>query len=52
MEELPGVESGAQRSKRGLKSQLERQLEVIPPLRRQQEQKILDFVEAMIALQQ
>lgn len=51
MEELLGINDGAQRSKRGPKSQLERQLEAVATLPRQQQQKILDVVEAMIAHQ-
>lgn len=49
MEELLGINNGAQRAKRGPKSQLERQLEAVATLPRQQQQKILDVVEAMIA---
>jgi hypothetical protein len=49
MEELLGINDGAQRPKRGPKSQLERQLEAIATLTRQQQQKILDVVEAIIA---
>ena len=49
MEELLGINDGAQRSKRGPKSQLERQLEAVATVPRQQQQKILDVVEAMIA---
>jgi hypothetical protein len=41
--------TGSQRSKRGPKSQLERQLEAIATLPRNQQQKILAVVEAMIA---
>jgi transcriptional regulator with XRE-family HTH domain len=48
MEELLGVDSGAQRSKRGRKSQLERQLEAISTLPRSQQLKILAVVEAFI----
>jgi hypothetical protein len=51
MEEILGIDNGAQRSKRGPKSQLERQFEAIATLPRQQQQKILDVVEAMIAHQ-
>lgn len=49
MEELLGINDGAQRAKRGPKSQLERQLEAIATLPRNQQQKILAVVEAMIA---
>jgi hypothetical protein len=49
MEELLGINDRAQHSKRGPKSQLERQLEAVATLPRQQQQKILDVVEAMIA---
>jgi len=51
MEELLGIGDGAQRPKRGPKSQLERQLEAIATLPRHQQQKILAVVEAMIAHQ-
>jgi hypothetical protein len=51
MEEVLGIDNGAQRSKRGPKSQLERQLELVATLPRHQQQKILDVVEAMIAHQ-
>jgi hypothetical protein len=51
MEEVLGIDNGAQRSKRGPQSQLERQLEAIATLPRHQQQKILDVVEAMIAHQ-
>ena len=51
MEEVLGIDNGAQRSKRGPKSQLERQLEIVGTLPRHQQQKILDVVEAMIAHQ-
>ena len=50
-EEILGINDSAQRAKRGPKSQLERQLEAIAALPRQQQQKILDVVEAMIAHQ-
>jgi len=50
MEELLGIGDGAQRPKRP-KSQLERQLEAIATLSRNQQQKILAVVEAMIAHQ-
>ncbi|MGI9165082.1 MAG: helix-turn-helix domain-containing protein [Pyrinomonadaceae bacterium] len=49
MEELLGIGDGAQRAKRGPKSQLERQLEAVATLPRNQQQKILAVVEAMIA---
>lgn len=49
MEELLGIDNGAQRSKRGPKSQLERQLEAVATLPRNQQQKILAVVEALIA---
>ena len=45
------VNNGSQHSKRGPKSQLERQLEAIATLPRNQQQKILAVVEAMIAHQ-
>lgn len=48
MEELLGIDNGAQRAKRGPKSQLERQLEAIATLPRNQQQKILAVVEAFI----
>lgn len=51
MEELLGIGDGAQRTKRGPKSQLERQLEAVATLPRNQQQKILAVVEAMIAHQ-
>jgi transcriptional regulator with XRE-family HTH domain len=51
MEELLGIDNGAQRAKRGPTSQLERQLEAIATLPRHQQQKILAVVEAMIAHQ-
>jgi transcriptional regulator with XRE-family HTH domain len=49
LEDLLGIGDGAQRAKRGPKSQLERQLEAIATLPRNQQQKILAVVEAMIA---
>lgn len=49
IEELLGISDGAQRAKRGPKSQLERQLEAIATLPRNQQQKILAVVEATIA---
>ena len=49
MEEVPGIDNGNQRGKGGPKSQLERQLEAIATLPRNQQQKILAVVEAMIA---
>ena len=49
MEELLGIDNGAQRAKRGPKSQLERQLEAVATLPRNQQQKILVVVEALIA---
>lgn len=49
LDELLGIGDGAQRAKRGPKSQLERQLEAIATLPRNQQQKILAVVEAMIA---
>jgi transcriptional regulator with XRE-family HTH domain len=49
MEELLGINEGVQHSKRGPKSQLERQLEAVATLPRHQQQKILAVVEAMIA---
>jgi len=51
MEAILGINNAGQRNKRGPKSQLERQLEAIATLPRQQQQKILDVVEAMIAHQ-
>jgi hypothetical protein len=51
MEEVLGIDNGAQRLKRRPKSQLERQFEFVAKLPRQQQQKILDVVEAMIAHQ-
>jgi len=48
IEDLLGIGDGAQRAKRGLKSQLERQLEAIATLPRNQQQKILAVVEAFI----
>jgi hypothetical protein len=48
MEAIPGINNTGQHSKRGPKSQLERQLEAIAALPRHQQQKILDVVEAMI----
>jgi hypothetical protein len=44
MEELLGIDNASQRSKRGPKSQLERQLEAIADLPRNQQQKILAVV--------
>jgi putative transcriptional regulator len=49
LEDLLGIGDGAQRAKRGPKSQLERQLEAIATLPRNQQQKILAVIEAMIA---
>jgi transcriptional regulator with XRE-family HTH domain len=49
VDQLLGIGDGAQRAKRGPKSQLERQLEAIATLPRNQQQKILAVVEAMIA---
>jgi len=49
IEELLGINKGSQHSKRGPKSQLERQLEAVATLPRNQQQKILAVVEAMIA---
>ena len=49
IEELLGIGDGAQRAKRGPKSQLERQLEAVATLPRNQQQKILAVVEALIA---
>jgi transcriptional regulator with XRE-family HTH domain len=49
IEDLLGIDDSAQRAKRGPKSQLERQLEAIATLPRNQQQKILAVVEAMIA---
>jgi hypothetical protein len=46
-----GIDNGAQRLKRRPNSQLERQFEFVAKLPRQQQQKILDVVEAMIAHQ-
>ena len=51
MEELLGINEAAQRSKRGPKSQLERQLEAVATLPHHQQQKILGVVEALIAHQ-
>jgi hypothetical protein len=51
MEEVLGIDNGAQRLKRRPNSQLERQFEFVAKLPRQQQQKILDVVEAMIAHQ-
>jgi hypothetical protein len=48
MEAIPGINNTGHHSKRGPKSQLERQLEAIAALPRHQQQKILDVVEAMI----
>jgi len=51
MEEVLGIDNGAQGSKRGPKSQLERQLEAIATVPRHQQQKILAVVEAIFAHQ-
>jgi phosphoglycolate phosphatase-like HAD superfamily hydrolase len=49
IEDLLGIGDAAQRAKRGPKSQLERQLEAVATLPRNEQQKILAVVEAMIA---
>jgi transcriptional regulator with XRE-family HTH domain len=49
VDELLGINNGSHRAKRGPKSQLERQLEAVASLPRNQQQKILAVVEAMIA---
>jgi len=49
MEELLGINDSGQRTKRGPRSQLERQLEAVATLPRHQQQKILAVVEALIA---
>jgi hypothetical protein len=49
--ELLGISNGGRRTKRGPKSQLERQPEAVATLPRYQQQKILAVVEAMIAHQ-
>jgi hypothetical protein len=48
MEEVLGIDNGAQRSKRGPQSQLERQLEAIATLPRHQQEHIVNWISAYI----